>query len=126
MGVDMTPKDFTITTDNNSINDVYMVMTEDEIYFGPDGIESLYIDNVSEVYPNPISNNLKLDIGIKMPTKITLNIYNQMGQKLIMEQINIENTKTIEMNISSLKPGMYFLEIISDDGYQIARKFIKQ
>ncbi len=103
-----------------------MIMTDEEIYFGPNGIESIYIDDVSNVYPNPISNKLKLDIGIKNPTKITVKIYNQMGQLLIMDQFSMGSTQTLEVNTSELHSGMYFLEIIADDNYRVARKFIKQ
>jgi PKD repeat protein len=126
MGINMTPKDFILTDNTPEISDISMIMSTEEIYFGPNGIESIYIDNVSNVYPNPVMNKIRMDIDILKPSTIKINIYNQMGQKLIMEQFNIGNSQTIEVNTSSLKPGMYFLEIISDDNYQIARKFIKQ
>ncbi len=126
MKINMTPKDFTLTQENYMIDDISMIITDDEIYFGPDGIDSFYIDNVSEVYPNPIRNNLKLDIGIKKPTVITVKVHNQMGQTLIIEQFNMGNTQTIEVITSGLKSGMYFMEIIADDNYRLASKFIKQ
>ncbi|MCK4569139.1 MAG: T9SS type A sorting domain-containing protein [Bacteroidales bacterium] len=124
--IDMTPKDFTLTEENAEVNDVSMIMTDDEIYFGTYGIESIYIGNVSDVYPNPVTDKLKLDIGIISPTTITTKIYNQMGQTLVMEQFIMGNTQTIQVNTSGLNSGMYFLEIIADDNYRIARKFIKQ
>jgi hypothetical protein len=126
MKINMTPKDFILSQENYMIDDISMTITGDEIYFGPDGIDSFYIDNVSEVYPNPIRNNLKLDIGIKNPTIITVKVHNQVGQTLIIEQFNMGNNQTIEVNTSGLKSGMYFMEIIADDNYRIARKFIKQ
>ncbi|RLD82385.1 MAG: hypothetical protein DRJ15_01690 [Bacteroidetes bacterium] len=125
-GINMTPKDFSLTDNTPEINDISMIMNSEEIYFGPNGIESIYIDDVSNVYPNPISNKLKLDIGIKNPTKITVKIYNQMGQLLIMDQFSMGSTQTLEVNTSELHSGMYFLEIIADDNYRVARKFIKQ
>ena len=125
MGIQMIPKDYSLTEENAIIDDVSMIITDDEIYFGPDGIESIYIDDVSNVYPNPISNTLKLDIGIIKPTAISLKIYNQMGQALIMEQFNMSSAQTIEVNTSGLQSGMYFLEIMADDNYRIVRKFIK-
>jgi len=126
MGIDMTPKDFTLTEENAEVIDVFMIMTDDEIHFGPNSIESIYIDNVSNVYPNPITNTLRMDIGIKRPTTIRVNIYNQVGQSVQLEQFRIDHRQTIEINASQLKSGLYFLEIISDDNYRVARKFIKQ
>jgi len=126
MGIEMTPKDFTLTEEDAEVNDILMIMTDDEIHFGPNNIESIYLDDVSNVYPNPIINRLRLDIGIKRPTSIRVNIYNQVGQSVQLEQFSIDHRQTIEINTSDLKAGMYFLEIISDDNYRIARKFIKQ
>lgn len=126
MGINMTPKDFSLTDNTPEINAISMIMTDKEIYFGPNSIESIYIDNVSNVYPNPISNKLKLDIDIKSPTRIKVKIYNQMGQLLIMNQYSMGSTQTLEVNTSELNSGMYFLEIVADDNYRVARKFIKQ
>lgn len=126
MGIDMTPKDFSLTEENAEVIDVFMIMTDDEIHFGPNSIESIYIDNISNVYPNPVTNTLRMDIGIKRPTTIRVNIYNQVGQSVQLEQFRIDHRQTIEINASQLKSGLYFLEIISDDNYRVARKFIKK
>ncbi|MEN8225976.1 MAG: PKD domain-containing protein, partial [Bacteroidota bacterium] len=124
-GIDMTPKDFTLSEGNAAINDISMIMNDEEIYFGPQSIKSLYIDNISNIYPNPIVNGLKMDVGVKNPTTLTVKIYNQMGQTLILEQFQLSNSKTIEINTSTLGSGFYFVEIIAEDNYRVARKFIK-
>ncbi|MBE9484414.1 MAG: T9SS type A sorting domain-containing protein, partial [Bacteroidetes bacterium] len=72
------------------------------------------------------TNTLRMDIGIKRPTTIRVNIYNQVGQSVQLEQFRIDHRQTIEINASQLKSGLYFLEIISDDNYRVARKFIKK
>ncbi|MEO0219428.1 MAG: T9SS type A sorting domain-containing protein, partial [candidate division WOR-3 bacterium] len=56
------------------------------------------------------------------PTPITIKIYSLDG-KLIYS--NIFKTNSIEINLKSLKPGIYILKAYSKDNKQLTYKFIK-
>ncbi|MEO0145139.1 MAG: SBBP repeat-containing protein, partial [candidate division WOR-3 bacterium] len=65
----------------------------------------------------------KLTLNLKsLSTPITIKIYSLDG-KLIYS--NIFKTNSIEINLKSLKPGIYILKAYSKDNKQLTYKFIK-
>ena len=125
MGVHMEPNEYTITEETPSISDISMILTDDEIFFGPNDIETLGDITLSEVYPNPVSGLLKLEIGSTDPTTVTVRIMNQLGQVMHFATFHLDQTQILEIGTERLQPGMYFLEVISKDGYRSTRRFVK-
>lgn len=72
---------------------------------------------ISFLNSNVTSNNLMLTLGHQKIKNI--NIYNQLGQKVISHKVYSE--KEIYINTSHLTKGVYFLKV---DGF-VAQKFIK-
>lgn len=61
-----------------------------------------------KVYPNPASDVVTLEItGFENDTKRSLTVYNHIGQPVITQAINTNRTV---VNISYLKPGIYFVK----------------
>jgi len=125
MGANMAPNEFTISEESTIIDDISLILTDDEIFFGPSSIETLGDITLSDVYPNPVRDNLKLDIGSKDPTTISVKIMNQLGQAMYFETIYLDRLQTLEISTDQLQPGMFFLEVISKDGYRSTRRFVK-
>jgi len=72
--------------------------------------------------PNPAGNHLYVQHN---HSKInSLEILNLNGKKESIILINEKETD-IEINIQNLKPGMYLLRIVYDEGI-ITRKFVKE
>jgi Secretion system C-terminal sorting domain len=84
--------------------------------FPPLGIDDLALTRVS-VYPNPVSNDLFISSEITIES---ISVFSISGKK-VMEQKNIDNS----IDVSALPQGMYFLELISENGKAV-QKFIKQ
>jgi len=124
-GIEMTPEDFILSEENMTIDDIRMFMTEDQIYFGPNNIETLGSIRISDVYPNPARTSLKIDVGSEYPAMISVRIMNQLGQVLQENSVFLENQQTLDLNVNDLNPGLYFLEVISPDNYRLTRRFIK-
>lgn len=59
------------------------------------------------IYPNPAEENLFLDL--EDDDNFTITIYNTCGQTIIQSI----NTNKKEINISNLKPGLYYIEVTS-------------
>jgi len=79
-------------------------------------------DNVI-IFPNPVSDNINLIVSseiIKIPKNIE--IMNTLGNK-IKTGIQLKTQNTI--NVSSLAPGIYVLNIYTSSGV-ISKKFVKQ
>src|SRR5574343_500064 len=76
-------------------------------------------NNELKIYPNPFNDYLKLSTETNLNIE-RITIYNSLGQ--------IVNTNTSNydyIDVSKLKTGYYFIEIVSDEGKKI-EKIIKQ
>ena len=76
------------------------------------------IAKTTEIYPNPANNFLNIvsyTVGIEK-----INIYNMKGQIVLNKEVN-NNQKSI--NISSLKTGIYLVDILSENT-SVKRKLI--
>ncbi|MFZ1533628.1 MAG: T9SS type A sorting domain-containing protein, partial [Chitinophagaceae bacterium] len=79
------------------------------------------------IYPNPFTTDLKLQISSAKETAITIRINNAAGQLESNYSINVQAGENIVVlsNLEMLKPGLYFMEIISEDG-KFTNKIIKR
>lgn len=79
------------------------------------------VENDSEnfkIYPNPVSDHLF--INSEKPVIGKMSIFSTSGQKILQMDGNAS-----AIDVSSLSKGMYFLEIISEEGISL-QKFIKK
>ena len=79
------------------------------------------------LYPNPFTDNLKLQISSTKETRIIIQINNVTGQDVTSYSITLQPGENIVVlsNLQSLKPGMYYIKIISEDG-KFVQKIMKQ
>ena len=83
--------------------------------------------NGVNVFPNPAKNMVKLVFNLVESDDVTVSVSNIMGQEVIAlsNQMNRVGVHSIELNINDLKPGIYFVNIKSNDEI-VSQKFIKQ
>ena len=78
------------------------------------------------VYPNPAENQVTIDFNGLAPSQTAIyniNIYNSMGAS-VMQKTTTSNS--LVQDVSSLKPGMYMVQILDVNGTTVANaKFIK-
>ncbi|HEV7783483.1 MAG TPA: T9SS type A sorting domain-containing protein, partial [Chitinophagaceae bacterium] len=80
------------------------------------------------IYPNPFTNDLKLQIFSGKETAATVRISNALGQPVVDRKINLqsgENTIALSAELSSLDKGIYSIQIITQD-HRFTEKIIKQ
>ena len=81
-------------------------------------------DFFSEVYPNPVQNQLTIKLATPA-SEVTIRVYDLQG-KLIDLPISIENTQA-QINTTALPDGFYTLQITNDKtGISEVRKLVKQ
>ncbi|MGB9912553.1 MAG: T9SS type A sorting domain-containing protein, partial [Candidatus Kapaibacteriota bacterium] len=87
------------------------------------GIENSF--NSLKVYPNPVVSNMYIS-GLNVNKNITIRIFDTRGVEVLQKTIVdfTETSNSIPIDIHFLPPGLYFLEIYSDDN-TITNKFIK-
>lgn len=83
------------------------------------GIENeVFVNSTISIYPNPTSNQLNiLNNGL---TLNQINIIDITGKK-----IKTINNNVTSINVADLSPGIYFVELITEEGSTI-QKFVKQ
>ena len=121
------PVDVTLNENNPEVTNVEITIST-TVNGGVNGIEDFdWINNIGEIYPNPVSEISNLDINLSETTDIQISLYNISGQ-LIREhsQTAYAGRNTVKINVSGLLQGVYFLKIKDNNNKEVIRKFIKQ
>jgi ELWxxDGT repeat protein len=85
-------------------------------------------DNHTLLYPNPAKNILNVNLGSANLSKATVQVTNASGNILINKEIGAFNKQNVlQLNVSWLAAGNYFIKIISADGsVNTQMQFIKE
>jgi hypothetical protein len=77
----------------------------------------------ANIYPNPALGELTIDVSydIRWVGKV-LNISSAQGQMMMQAKIN---SKIMRLDVSRLKPGIYFITAKKEDGSEIKQKLVK-
>ena len=74
-----------------------------------------------KIYPNPTTGILNLSVNQKF-TMYTIS--NSLGEKLITG--SLENLSAVNINVSSLHPGIYFIELQDTENGFLKNRFVKE
>lgn len=90
--------------------------------FSPEDISTSF-----EVYPNPTTEFLFLNFDWQMMTQsVQLNIYNILGEQIMVEKSDFEKGKNkIKLNVSNLNEGAYLIKIQGGNWEIALPKFTK-
>ena len=80
--------------------------------------------NDIQVYPNPVQNELFIDLKKYTGKQITLKMTNIMGQTLQTYQLTPSASNPIKLNVSNYTHGLYFLHIGVDKTILLSEKII--
>ena len=111
-------------------------MTTPDSYYGygiPDFMEALnalfleensdfVINSAISVYPNP--SNGVVDVKLEIEGKADVKVYNQIGKLLYFNTISSDDKGGLDVFLSNLNEGMYFINLIGDEK-NVTSKFIK-
>jgi len=87
---------------------------------------SIDADVISSVYPNPMNNQLNIELGNVAAEKVTLNVFDVTGKLVQMVEIPVNNGKLIQTNeLSGLHSGIYMLQITHQNKLVYQTKLIK-
>lgn len=75
------------------------------------GIQQVTLDELVNVYPNPTSGNLTIDLGqIPVSNALTVAVFDVTG-KAVYEQILFNNPGKINVNLEEQAKGVYFVTV---------------
>lgn len=108
---------YTVFNKNNPLDSATLYFNIS--YSKPSGMNDLMENNL-HIYPNPVTNKINIETMLDLQNA-TLKIVNSLGEIVMKKQL-ISDT---EFDVSNLKNGVYFLNIVSNN-YTGFRKFVKQ
>lgn len=92
------------------------------ISVSPAGIKDITLDDLVNVYPNPTSGRLYIDLArIPVSSTLTVAVFDMTG-KAVYNNILFENRSTIELNLDGYNKGVYFVTVY--DGYNKVNKTV--
>ena len=112
----------TIEIQSNAIGCNSSVEVQDSCIANSVSVNELKILNEIEIYPNPSSTQITVELPTTLQKNTTLNIYNLNGQQLITRQITEQQTV---VDVSGLPKGIYFVKVMDDEKVMMG-KVIKQ
>ena len=76
------------------------------------------------VYPNPVQNELSIEVNASQASEMNIAVYNITGQKVMETSANISaGINTPSINVSSLNSGIYFVTVKAN-GFENTMKFV--
>jgi len=85
--------------------------------------ESVSIASSFFLSPNPATNSITIDARINWPGTISISIFNTDGIEMLRNKFS--NLEKMMMDVSSLMPGMYFVDIRTSTGREIKKMIIQ-
>lgn len=80
-------------------------------------------NDIIKIYPNPVNNELFINISDVNNSVYSIDIYSSTGQRQI-SYTGIKNSLNID--IEKLNNGLYFIRLTKHNGISIIKKFIKE
>ncbi len=93
----------------------------------PSGIAAMNESANLNIYPNPVSNVLHFNFETRKSGNIDIRVTNILGESVSEKQIAVETLHvTSLLDVKTLTPGIYFINISDADGNVSAKKFVKE
>jgi hypothetical protein len=91
------------------------------------GIEELVSGANASLYPNPVIDQVTIELNMVKAAKVSFQIVNMLGQQVGQTEIkNLTSGQTrTTLATSQLSAGVYFLNIVTDKG-NLQQKFVKK
>jgi hypothetical protein len=81
---------------------------------------------LESVYPNPFSDNFKVNFSLNKSGIVTVVLYNSSGQIILQDKVeSVDGINTYDFfHVYNLKDGVYFVALIYNDE-KVIQKLIK-
>lgn len=109
----------------NNWNYHFYYSQDDPLCEGPEfAILEYNNDNNITIYPNPANDFLQIGFKTSNNESIRIELFDCIGNRIMIDETN--SSQQHELEIQTLKNGIYFLQIYSDDTLIETKKIIKQ
>ncbi|RUA29098.1 MAG: hypothetical protein DSY76_03690 [Bacteroidetes bacterium] len=94
----------------------------DYINVGGIGFNEINLEESLRIYPNPTKADSKLNIDFEQVEIAKVQLLNLIGKEIVINYT--QNPGHIEINLSNISKGVYFLKLTSNRGDSVVRKII--
>lgn len=118
----MTPYAVTLSNSQSSVNNLFVTVNQGSITTGIQENNSV----VSRIYPNPVMNQLNIELESTSDEVWTFQIHDMSGRTIAeqVETVSAGNT-TVVVSAEQWSKGVYLLKGSSNSGKQINHKLVK-
>ena len=107
-------------------NEIFVVKVNADPTFVsvPENHDAINPMTTTRVYPNPVVDQMTIEVNASQASEMSISVYNLMGQKVMDKNVSINtgiNTPTL--NTSSLSSGVYFVTVKAN-GFENTMKFV--
>lgn len=118
-----TPLNVTLSAGNPGVDEIGVIVNSSTVEVGlTTGIATTAEFTGLNLYPNPVLNELTIDLGELITGEATFSIIDVTGK--VIQSISQSGTNVLKMNTSSLNEGIYILNI-QHNGQISNYKFVK-
>ncbi|MEQ8908271.1 MAG: T9SS type A sorting domain-containing protein [Vicingaceae bacterium] len=78
-----------------------------------------------EVSPNPNNGQFAININTQQEADYTLNVRNMLGQIVMTQQVSVNKTKNMQMDLSDYEKGVYFVSLENGDERLVKKVVVK-
>jgi len=89
------------------------------------GIEDQTMISSLNIYPNPAQDQLNISMNMEEKTELDCRILNQTGQLVFNQKLVVTESGELSIDISSFDSGTYFVQLASEKGFSLSKKFVK-
>ncbi|MFC2100293.1 PKD domain-containing protein [Bacteroidota bacterium] len=111
---------------NNPSQDIIYITNDTAVFTSVEFFNNKLEYNVSEIYPDPVKNNAMIDIILTKPSSVEIIMFDAIGQLYFQKNLGFEQgINKLEVPVSNLPAGLYYLKIFLNREDEIHRKFIR-
>ena len=110
--------------ENNRMCAIMWKLSREDFLDGTNIKEEIISVN-TKIFPNPVSDNLNIYIDKINDIKVCIDIFDVKG-RIVLENDTFMSNNEMSIDVSSLKSGMYFCRIKTEEKYVFTDTFIKE
>jgi|GEM_PF-344832 len=82
---------------------------------------------IKKLYPVPAGNTLTVEVVMTQTTQARLEVYDLLGIKVLSQDFDqaMRGANKLDLNLSELRPGTYFVKLMQDNVIRDIRKFTR-
>jgi len=112
---------------NNPSQTVAIIIENGNAFVGVENPGLINENYIGDVYPNPVVNNAKIKLYSERSQLLTVSVINELGQLMMTKQEYInEGINTLEIESEGLGSGMYYLQLVLENGEALNKMLLKK